>query len=146
MHIFWALLTASIDSGVGAIAVGTLPMSRSERFKLAAAFGICDALASLVGSSVSLVVFDPPAFVLYLICAALMGFALRGSRTSRYGLALALSLDNLMMCRSPGAALTGGLFSAILALAGLYAGQQCARHFRARRSGLQLPKCPAPSG
>jgi putative Mn2+ efflux pump MntP len=130
MHTLWALLTASLDSGVGAIAVGTLSMSRDERFKLAAAFGICDALASLVGSSVIPVVFDPPVFVLYLICAALMGFALRGSRASRYGLALALSLDNLMICRSPGAALASGLFSAILALAGLYAGRQCARYFR----------------
>jgi putative Mn2+ efflux pump MntP len=108
-----------IDSFIACLAIGALPVTAWQAMRLAAAFGVCDATATLIGWLLphAIPTFDD--WVLYLICAALIGTAARNSRRFLYLVPVVLSLDNLVAGAPVSAAPGLAVSSAAMALAGL---------------------------
>src|ERR1700735_2837282 len=86
-------LLFSLDSLIFCLAAGPLLRDWPSRFRLALAFGLCDAAASLLGPALPLP--EPPAFALYLGAAFLLGLAAVRRRGLLYGVPVLLSLDDL---------------------------------------------------
>jgi hypothetical protein len=108
-----------IDSFIACLAMGALPITRWEAVRLAAAFGLCDAAATLIGMQIPHAMPSSLDWVLYLICAALIGIAARHSRRILYLVPILLSLDNLVAGAPPWACVELAVSSAAMALAGL---------------------------
>src|SRR5215472_7236405 len=108
-----------IDSFIACLAIGALPVTCWQAMRLATAFGVCDATATLIGSLLPHAIPNLDDWLLYLIGAALIGTAARYSRRYLYFVPVVLSLDNLL-AGAPAAAAPGlAISSAATALAGL---------------------------
>jgi hypothetical protein len=116
------LFGPGFDSALCCVAIGTMPQPWSERFRLALAFGMCDAAASGLGSLFAWPLPNPPAIVVYLCCAALLGLAARHSPRVLYVLPLVLSLDDLVSGLPLEGSVVAGILSAMLSLLGFSAG------------------------
>ena len=137
----------SLDSFRVSLGLGTLKLSRLRQFQIVIAFGVCDALAPLIGLLIgkSLLEFIGPwvehlgplllcAYGVYVIYIAQRCANKEASETDRWmvlGLPLSLSLDNLVAGTSLGmigfplvmsVAIIGAM-SALLSLAGLKLGR-----------------------
>lgn len=137
----------SLDSFRVSLGLGTLKLSRLRQFQIVMAFGVCDALAPLIGLLIgkSLLEFIGPwvehlgplllcAYGVYVIYIAQRCAGSGTGETDRWmvlGLPLSLSLDNLVAGTSLG--MVGfpivisvtiiGAMSALLSLAGLWLGR-----------------------
>jgi manganese efflux pump family protein len=143
----------SLDSFRVSLGLGTLKLSRMRQFQIVIAFGVCDALAPLIGLLIgkSLLEFIGPwvehlgplllcAYGVYVIYIARRCV---GSETDRWmvlGLPLSLSLDNLVAGTSLGmigfpillSVVIIGAMSALLSFAGLRLGRTAANMVRVR--------------
>jgi hypothetical protein len=123
MHIAPPLLVLGADSGLFCLAMGPLALSHNDRIRLALAFGICDAAASVFGLRLQYSTLPRlPEFWLYLGCAVVLGLAARRNRSFLYGVPVLLSLDNLTTGLPIGPAIAAGICSSTLAAIGLFAG------------------------
>jgi putative Mn2+ efflux pump MntP len=114
------------DSFVVCLALGPSRFSVASRYLLAAAFGTCDALAMLLGAAHPLHAAWP-GLAPFLLAACLTFVFLFPSRARALAFVLPVPLawDNFVdgangLAASPADALSTGLISASLALAGLY--------------------------
>jgi len=137
----------SLDSFRVSLGLGTLKLSRLRQLQIVIAFGVCDALAPLIGLLIgkSLLEFIGPwvehlgplllcAYGVYVIYIAQRYAGREGGETDRWmvlGLPLSLSLDNLVAGTSLGmigfpillsVAIIGAM-SALLSFAGLWLGR-----------------------
>lgn len=149
-------LVLGLDSLRVSIGLGVLKLSRVRRAQIAFAFGLCDAIAPLIGLAVgqsivnvigqwteyfgSLVLGSYGLYIIYL--------AWRGDELARdddkywtiFGLPIVLSLDNLVAGIGLGmlgfpvliSAFTLGAISGLMSLAGLYLGGALGRILPAR--------------
>jgi hypothetical protein len=108
-----------LDSFLACLVMGAFGVTRREAFGIAAAFGACDAMASLVGSLWPLQIPPAAAVGAYLLCPILLISAARSKRTLLYGLPILLSLDNLCSATPAAMAPWLGAGSAVMALVGL---------------------------
>ena len=114
------------DSFLACVAIGSLAISLRERIWLAAAFGAFDACATLI-SNAGVVLPEPLALTIYLVCAFLLGYAAKSRRSIVYLLPLLLSVDNVFSGGTPVFALLLGVSSGVMAMAGLVLGGACRR-------------------
>lgn len=110
----------SVDSFIACLAIGASPLTRREIARLTAAFGICDACGTLLGSLIPHAIPSPPEFAIYLVCALMLGIASRYDRRIVYTLPILLSIDNIFGGAPASLAPALGLSSAVMALAGLW--------------------------
>lgn len=122
MNTLDSSLWLALDSGLCCFAIGWTPLVWSTGARLALAFGACDAIASAAGVLCNHPLAPPPTLVVYLCCAGLLGLATRYSRKLVYALPVLLSLDNFASGSGLGNAVSDGIGSAMLALAGLSLG------------------------
>ena len=137
----------SLDSFRVSLGLGTLKLSRLRQLQIVVAFGVCDAVAPLIGLLIgkSLLEFIGPwvehlgplllcAYGVYVIYIAQRFAERETGETDRWmvlGLPLSLSLDNLVAGTSLGmigfplvlSVAIIGLMSALLSLVGLWLGQ-----------------------
>ncbi len=119
MSVLLTVAGLGIDTFLACLCIGAYGVSRREALGCAAAFGACDAAASLAGSMWALQIPHAAALAAYLICPILLVCAARTKRPLLYGLPILLSLDNL--CGGAPAAMAPalGAGSAVMALLGL---------------------------
>ncbi|AUT75861.1 hypothetical protein C2L64_47150 [Paraburkholderia hospita] len=122
MNILDSTFVLGLDSGLCCLVVGVAPLAWSTRLKLALAFGVWDAWASVMCVALGPVLPAPPHVVVWLCCAALLGLAARRERRWIQMLPTVLSLDNLAAGGALDHAIADGVSSATLALLGLSAG------------------------
>ena len=125
-----------MDSFLASLVLGLGRQTWGERLRLAAAFGVCDAIATLLGSLRPLPVLRPPALLIYLLCALLLSRAARSNRTLLYVLPALLSVDNLFCGAQAGTALLLGLDSAAMAALGFLLVAACRRLLPVRIGSL----------
>jgi putative Mn2+ efflux pump MntP len=139
MQSFTSVIALGLDSFLACAFIGMLSLSARERLRIASAFGVADALATLLGPGVGhgLLSYRPPdisslEFTAIALCSivlcGLSAFLFRTSRRPRSLLYLApllCSLDNLFAGSPPDSAALAGLSSTCLALAGLAVGLAC---------------------
>jgi hypothetical protein len=110
------------DSFLAGLAIGPILPSWSARAWIVGLFGLCDGLASLLGTAVPHLVPELPAAALYLLGVVLVILAAQRSRAWLYAMPVLFSLDNLAAagpaCNAPGLAVS----SAAMAAAGLALG------------------------
>jgi len=146
----------SLDSFRVSLGLGTLHLSRLRRLQIVIAFGVCDALAPLIGLVIgkSLLAYIGPwvehlgplllcAYGVYVIYIAQRCAQREAGETDGWivlGLPLSLSLDNLVAGTTLGmvgfplllsAAIIGAM-SALMSLAGLYLGGTAVNFLRLR--------------
>jgi hypothetical protein len=119
MYAVGDVLALALDSGLAGIALGTCSLSRRERCGMALAFGLCDAVASLLAPALSLHAPGPSMLGIYLLCALVLAYAARRNRALLLALPALLSLDNLFSPTAATTALACGAGSAAFALLGL---------------------------
>jgi hypothetical protein len=117
--IIASVLWLGTDSLLACLGIGLVTTTWRQRVWLAVAFGGCDTFASMLGAGFLLDLPAPPAIVLYLFCALLLGLAARLDRRILYLVPLLLSIDNGLSEASPILATLLGLSSSVLAMAGL---------------------------
>ena len=146
----------SLDSFRVSLGLGTLKLSRLRQLQIVIAFGVCDALAPLIGLLIgkSLLEFVGPwvehlgplllcAYGVYVIYIAQRCAGRETGETDRWmvlGLPLSLSLDNLVAGTSLGmigfplliSVVIIGAMSALLSLAGLKLGRTAVGLLRVR--------------
>jgi manganese efflux pump family protein len=146
----------SLDSFRVSLGLGTLKLSRLRRLQIVIAFGVCDAVAPLIGLLIgkSLLEFIGPwvehlgplllcAYGVYVIYIAQRFAEKKAGETDRWmvlGLPLSLSLDNLVAGTSLGmigfplvlSVTIIGAMSALLSLAGLRLGRTAVNVLRIR--------------
>ena len=143
----------SLDSFRVSLGLGTLKLSRMRQFQIVIAFGVCDALAPLIGLLIgkSLLEFIGPwvehlgplllcAYGVYVIYIARRCVESETDRWMVLGLPLSLSLDNLVAGTSLGmlgfpiplSVLVIGAMSALLSFAGLKLGRTAVNLLRLR--------------
>lgn len=143
----------SLDSFRVSLGLGTLKLSRMRQLQIVIAFGICDALAPLIGLLIgkSLLEFIGPwvehlgplllcAYGVYVIYIARRCVESETDRWMVLGLPLSLSLDNLVAGTSLGmigfpillSVLVIGAMSALLSFAGLRLGRTAVNLLRVR--------------
>jgi hypothetical protein len=110
------------DSFIAGIAIGPIMLSWRARGGFVVLFGICDGLASLLGSAVPHRLPEPPDAVLYLLCVVLTIQGARRSRAWLLAMPLLLSLDNLAAGGTAAEAPALALSSAVMGAAGLALG------------------------
>ncbi len=140
----------SLDSFRVSLGLGTLKLSRLRQFQIVIAFGVCDAVAPLIGLLIgkSLLEFIGPwvehlgplllcaygVYVIYIAQRCAASKAREAGETDRWmvlGLPLSLSLDNLVAGTSLGmigfplliSVVIIGAMSALLSLVGLWLGR-----------------------
>jgi hypothetical protein len=116
-----------LDSLLACLAIGAHGLSWRERLRLAGAFGVWDAAATVLGSFRPHRLPEPPALVIYLLCALLLSRAARSNRALLYALPALLSIDNLFGGAPASMALLVGLGSATMAMFGLSLAAACRR-------------------
>jgi hypothetical protein len=126
----------SLDSLVACIALSALRLSARERYCLAAAFGVCDGLATYLSAMPEAGVLALPILAVCLMlvltcgshgaCGGGLSFDFRLSFRRRWliVLPLALSIDNLLGSAPSSAAFTCGVGSMAWALLGLQLGSK----------------------
>jgi len=138
----------SLDSFRVSLGLGTLPLSRLRQLQIVIAFGVCDALAPLIGLLIGkslLTVIGPwvehlgplllCAYGVYVVYIARRYAGRETGDTDRWtvlGLPLSLSLDNLVAGTTLGmigfpfliSVTIIGVMSALLSWAGLYLGRR----------------------
>ena len=146
----------SLDSFRVSLGLGTLKLSRLRQLQIVIAFGVCDALAPLIGLLIgkSLLEFIGPwvehigplllcAYGVYVIYIAQRCAGTETGETDRWmvlGLPLSLSLDNLIAGTTLGmigfpillSVTIIGVMSALLSLAGLRLGRTAVNFLRFR--------------
>jgi manganese efflux pump family protein len=146
----------SLDSFRASLGLGTLKLTRLRQFQIVIAFGVCDAIAPLVGLLIgkSLLEFIGPwvehlgplllcAYGVYVVYIAQRYVGRESAETDRWmvlGLPLSLSLDNLIAGTTLGmigfplvlSVTIIGAMSSLLSLAGLYLGRKAVNLFRFR--------------
>jgi hypothetical protein len=127
MYSFFSLAALGLDSFLACLVIGTRPVPWRDRVRLAIAFGVWDAMATLVGSlwlhhSVGLSVILTWALWAFLLCRMA-----RRSRRFLYLLPALLSLDNLFAGSPASMAPAIAVSSASMALCGLFLGSVCWR-------------------
>jgi putative Mn2+ efflux pump MntP len=120
--MFILALRLAIDSFVACLAIGLQRLSWHERLALAASFGLCDGMASSLGSLHLHAIPGMFPFTAYIFCAYVLGRAAAMSRPLLYLLPTILSIDNLLSADSTGTSPIIGLTSAAVALLGLSLG------------------------
>jgi hypothetical protein len=108
-----------LDSLFACLVLSTRQMPWRESCVLAAAFGLCDSLATALSPVLTAAAAHGSWLGIYLAAVLLVGYAARGSRLSILVLPLGLSVDNLFGHSPPSSAALCGLSSGLLALAGL---------------------------
>jgi putative Mn2+ efflux pump MntP len=132
-----SMLGFGVDSFLASLPVGLRKLSWCEQMRLAVAFGVCDATATLLGSVRPHQLPHPPALLIYFLCALLLGRAARSNRTLLYALPALLSIDNLFAGTPASLAFLLGLSSAVMATLGLLLAAACRRLLRGS-GGLAL--------
>jgi|SRR5277367_4886597 len=127
MYSFFSLAALGLDSFLACLVIGARSAPSREPVRLAIAFGVWDAMATLVGSlwphrSVELSVILTWALWAFLLCRMA-----RPSRRFLYLLPALLSLDNLFAGSSASMAPAIAVSSASMALCGLFLGSICWR-------------------
>jgi len=125
MYPLTSVFGLGLDSFLACLAIGSHELSWRERLRLAVAFGVCDAAATGLGSIRPHRIPEPPALLIYLLCALLLSRAARSSRTLLYALPALLSVDNLFAGAPASMALLLGLGSAAMAMFGLSLAAAC---------------------
>ena len=152
----------ALDSFAVSASVGAAGLSRSRHLGLSLSFGICDGLASLFGAILEIGPDDSSdqwlhwigplavaAYALYVLLLVKLTLSASSSVDARwlvFGLPLCLSLDNFLTggrlsaleLPAPVMAMLLGLFSGLLAFAGLRLGGWASARWpcQARRTGL----------
>lgn len=124
LHIW--LLTAfslGLDSFLAGLAIGPLLPSRTGRLWCAAAFGVCDGLASWLGALIPHRLPEPPDLALWLVCVMLLLAGARRGRMWLFAVPVVLSLDNLAAGVPADLAPALALSSAVMAAAGIALGR-----------------------
>ena len=115
-------LLLGFDSFLAGLAIGPILSSWSARAWIVALFGLCDGLASLLGTAAPHLVPELPAAALYLLGVVLVILGAQRSRAWLYAMPVLFSLDNLAAAgpasNAPGLAVS----SAAMAAAGLALG------------------------
>ena len=144
----------SLDSFRVSLGLGTLKLSRLRQFQIVIAFGVCDAVAPLIGLLIgkSLLEFIGPwvehlgplllcaygVYVIYIAQRFAASEAREAGETGRWmvlGVPLSLSLDNLVAGTSLGmigfplliSVMVIGVMSALLSFVGLWLGRTAVR-------------------
>lgn len=129
----WICFALSLDSAVAGFGLSPLVSDRPAQLQLAAWFGLCDMLGSMIAGSGPISIVQP------LLPLQLVGFGLMGvaaimiagadawRRPALLTLPVLLSIDNLIVSLPAGipwfhAAAIAGVSSMMSALAGLYLG------------------------
>jgi putative Mn2+ efflux pump MntP len=129
-------LALGIDGFAVCIALGARPLSWRERCWTSAAFGLCDAAATLLAPVIGLGALQMPNLPIYLVFIVLVGRAVRFNRLSLCVLPLVSSIDNLVAPATANS-LVCGAGSAALALIGLQIGA-AARFMISRTWALRM--------
>jgi hypothetical protein len=134
---FASVLWLGTDSFLACLGIGLATTTWRQRVGLAAAFGVCDALAVVAGQGLVVDLPTQATVTLYLLCAFLLGLGGRFDRRLLYIIPLLLSVDNMLESRSLGLISPGiaplalialvALSSSLLATAGLGLARSC-RH------------------
>ena len=119
-----AAVLLGFDSLVAGLAIGPFLSSRRTAAAYALLFGVCDGVATALGSMAPHRVPEPPAILIYLAAAALLAQGARRSRVWLSALPALFSLDNLVAgypaADAPGVALGSAAMAGLgLALGGL---------------------------
>ncbi|MGF6931136.1 putative Mn2+ efflux pump MntP [Paraburkholderia sp. UCT70] len=117
-----SIFVLGLDSSVCCLVIGVTTLGWSTRLKLALAFGMWDACASVVSAAFGPMLPAPPSLVVWICCAVLLGLAARRYRGWINVLPAVLSLDNLAAGGGLNDAIADGVGSATLALFGLSVG------------------------
>jgi hypothetical protein len=105
----YLIFALGLDSFIGGLLVGPVLTRWRDRLGLAALFGVCDGVASLVGGMLPHTFPDIPQALVYGLAVVLVGLAGRRSRSWLLASPLVLALDNLA---------TGAPAAAVPAIAG----------------------------
>jgi hypothetical protein len=132
MQAIASIIALGSDGFLASLAIGTLAMPWRARVRLAAAFGVSDALGTWLGALLQHGLPEPPALAVWLVCSLILGVAARSSHRILYALPVLLGLDNLFAGTSPDLAPALGASSALMAMAGLSLGGAC-RHLALNR-------------
>jgi len=119
MHVLASVLGFSLDTFLVCLGIGWQVRSWRERFRLALIFGMCDAMATALGSLWYYRLPELTTWAIYLLCAFLFGQAVRSRSAVVYALPVLLSLDNLFGGIPAGMAPVMGLGSTVIGLLGL---------------------------
>jgi len=119
MHALISMVGLGFDSFLACLAIGFYAASWRERFRLAVAFGACDAAATLLGSVWPHPFPEPLALATYFLCVFLLAMAAQSRRELLHALPVLLSVDNLFGGLSANTAPALGAGSALMALLGL---------------------------
>jgi hypothetical protein len=132
------------DSFVCGLALGSQALPTALRLRLVLAFGICDAIASAIGQMIGHPKMLPPALIVYLCCAGLLGLAAGGNRRILYALPVLLCIDNLADGASspiPAGVASGAMAAFGMAIAA-FLGRSAMRKHLAHCNQSALPICP----
>ncbi|MBC8752203.1 MULTISPECIES: hypothetical protein [Paraburkholderia] len=117
-----SIFVLGLDSAVCCIVIGVTSLAWSTRLKLALAFGLWDACASVMSVAFGPMLPASATVVVWLCCAALLGLAARRYRLWINVVPAVLSLDNLGAGVVLNDVIADGVSSATLALCGLSVG------------------------
>jgi hypothetical protein len=117
-----AAFLLGFDSFLAGLAIGPILSSWSARAWIVGLFGLCDSLASLLGTAAPHLVPELPAAALYLLGVVLVILAAQRSRAWLYAMPVLFSLDNLAAAGSASDAPALAVSSSAMAAAGLALG------------------------
>ena len=129
MYSFSSVVALGLDSFLACTAIGLRSRPWREQWRIALAFGGCDALSTLLGSFWWHRTMEPAAIVLWLIGAFLFLRTAPRNRALVYAIAVLFSLDNLFVGSPAAMAPLITLSSATMGLLGLSLGAACRRTF-----------------
>jgi hypothetical protein len=116
------LFLLGFDSLLAGLAIGPLLSSRRERAVFVLLLGVCDGMATLLGTAVPHIVPSPPIAALYLLMVALIIQGARHNEKWFYAMPILLSLDNLVTGSAASSAMMLALSSAAMAGCGMALG------------------------
>jgi len=91
-----AIVLLGSDSVVAGLAIGPFVTSWRAGAAYALLFGVCDGVATVLGSMIPHRVPEPPELLIYLAAACLLAAGIRHSRAWLWALPMLFSLDNLV--------------------------------------------------
>ncbi len=117
MHGLYTIAGPSFDSFLASLFIGSRLLRIRGRMIWAAAFGVCDYVATAAGAWAHLLP-QPSALAIYSACAAWFFLGARNRAALIYALPILLCMDNLFCGTAGQSAPVVGLASAALSLAG----------------------------
>jgi hypothetical protein len=140
LHLLWPAAALCFDSFIAGMVLAPLIPPLYQRIIFALSCGLCDGVASFIGSLMPNAELNLPDWVVYVACVVLLLQGVRASRLWLFAIPFLFSLDNLAAGTQATEAGTLALGSAMMASVGLALGSlgdvSARGFFRSRLDGV----------